>query len=165
MGSLDAIMPQCRPSRSHAREGVLAMPCRAGGVECHNRVAPSGWGGDTAMGVCSDHAPLPVLPAVAQYSIVAITHEEVIRKILRHLKLSADPPPLRLPIRTRKRSTGSPHRSAFCCNAWPRGRGACVGGVHRGDTPVSVKGPFVFPPSLTVLREGLQLLHNVQSYC
>jgi hypothetical protein len=37
---------------------------------------------------------LPVLSAGALRIIAAITHSEVMRKILQHLKLSADPPPI-----------------------------------------------------------------------
>jgi hypothetical protein len=45
--------------------------------------------------------------------IAAITQAAVIRKIFRHLKLAADPPPI-APARARQRSIGLPKPTPLC---------------------------------------------------
>ena len=48
-----------------------------------------------------DMVRCPFYPQGSLRTIAAITHGEVIRKILRHLKLAADPPPI-APARVRQ---------------------------------------------------------------
>lgn len=63
-------------------------------------------------------------------TIAAITHEVVIRRIRRHLKLAAVPLPIAPPILAKQRSIGLPK---------PTTRGRLVGHVHAAASPLPVR--------------------------
>jgi hypothetical protein len=83
-------------SHSH-RCGALIPTPRQQGIdeEATDTRSPSLDLGATAQArVCARYGVLPLVSAGALRIIAAMTHGEVIRKLLQHLQLSADPPPI-----------------------------------------------------------------------
>jgi Putative transposase len=149
----------CLAPHSKLRSTVIPTPRQQGVEEPAARPKAPHWGWARLlkrvfaldMGIC------PFCHRGALRIIAAITQGEVIRKILRHLKLSADPPPIAParsrqerfdwvaelvgdvacpPVRWAVHPTGSHRR------AWPWGRRACSSGVSRErTTPLRVCKP------------------------
>ena len=93
----------CLASHSHLRGSIIPTP-RQQGVdeeETDTGVAALELGTAAQARLCAGRSALPLVSAGGLRIIAAITQGEVIRKILQHLKLSADPPP-RLPARVRQ---------------------------------------------------------------
>jgi len=85
----------CLAPHSHLRGSVIPTPRQQGvDEETDTRVPCWSWARLLKRVFALDMARCPWCQRGALRIIAAITHGEVIRKILRHLKLAADPPPI-----------------------------------------------------------------------
>jgi len=85
----------CLAPHSHLRGSVIPTPRQQGvDEETDTRVPCWSWARLLKRVFALDMVRCPWCPERALRIIAAITHGEVIRKILRHLKLAANPPPI-----------------------------------------------------------------------
>jgi hypothetical protein len=86
----------CLAPHSHLRGAIIPTPRQQGVEEQENRTASPRWSWTRLLKhvFALDMARCPWCQRGALRIIAAITQGEVIRKILRHLKLAADPPPI-----------------------------------------------------------------------
>ena len=86
----------CLAPHSKLRDAIIPTPRQQGVSEPEAASTASGWGWakllQRVFGL--DMATCPVCQQGSLRIIAAITQAQVIRKILRHLKLSVDPPPM-----------------------------------------------------------------------
>ena len=92
----------CLAPHSHLRGSVIPTP-RQQGVDEETDTRSPGWSWARLLQrvFALDMATCPFCQCGVLRLIAVITQGEVIRKILRHLKLSADPPPI-TPARSRQ---------------------------------------------------------------
>jgi Putative transposase len=92
----------CRAPHSHLRGALIPTPRQQGvDEEATDTVAPHGsWARLLKRGFALDMARCPWGQQGALRILAPITQGEIITKILRHLKLTADPPPI-APVRVR----------------------------------------------------------------
>jgi hypothetical protein len=99
----------CLAPHSHLRGAILPTPRQQGRDESEAGPPSPRWSWarllQRVFGL--DLAHCPFCPRGTLRLIAVITQGEVIRKILRHLKLAADPPPSRRPVPTKHHVTGS----------------------------------------------------------
>jgi hypothetical protein len=92
----------CLAPHSHLRQAILPTPRQQGRDEETDTTLPRwSWARLLQRVFDVDMATCPLCPRGVLRLIAVITQGEVIRKILRHLKLSVDPPPI-APARTRQ---------------------------------------------------------------
>jgi hypothetical protein len=93
----------CLAPHSHLRGAMIPTPCQQGVEEPEDRTASPRWSWTRLLKrvFALDMARCPWCQRGALRIIAAITQGEVIRKILRHLKRAADPPPI-APARVRQ---------------------------------------------------------------
>jgi len=93
----------CLASHSHLRGAIIPTPRQQGIDKVATDTGSPRWTWARLLKrvFALDMARCPWCQWEALRIIVAITHGEVIRKILQHLKLSADPPPIK-PARVRQ---------------------------------------------------------------
>jgi hypothetical protein len=93
----------CLAPHSHLRGAIIPTPRQQGLEEQEDRTASPRWSWARLLKrvFALDMACCPWCRRGTLRIIAAITHGEVIRKILQHLKLSADPPPI-APARVRQ---------------------------------------------------------------
>ena len=93
----------CLAPRSNLRRVITPTPRQQGVDEPEASTGPPrwSWAGLLKRRLALDMATCPFCYQGALRMIAAITHGEVIRKILRHLKLAVDPPPM-APARVRQ---------------------------------------------------------------
>jgi hypothetical protein len=86
----------CLTPHSHLRGAIIPTPCQQGLEEQEDRTASPRWSWARLLKrvFALDMARCPWCQRGTLRIIAAITHGEVIRKILRHLQLAADPPPI-----------------------------------------------------------------------
>jgi hypothetical protein len=93
----------CLAPHSHLRGAIIPTPRQQGVEEQEDRTASPRWSWARLLKhvFALDMARCPWCQRGALRIIAAITHGEVIQKILRHLKLAVDPPPI-APARVRQ---------------------------------------------------------------
>ena len=93
----------CLASHSHLRGAIIPTPCQQGVEEQEGRTASPRWSWARLLQrvFALDMARCPWCQRGTLRIIAAITQGEVSRKILRHLKLAANPPPI-APARVRQ---------------------------------------------------------------
>jgi hypothetical protein len=93
----------CLAPHSHLRGAIIPTPRQQGVDEEETDTRSPRWSWTRLLKwvFALEMARCPWCPQGTLRIIAAITHGEVIRKILRHLKLSADPPPI-APARVRQ---------------------------------------------------------------
>ena len=86
----------CLAPHSHLREAIIPMPRQQGLDEEETDTGAPRWSWARLLKrvFALEMARCPFCQRGSLRIIAAITQGEVIRKILRHLKLSADPPPI-----------------------------------------------------------------------
>src|SRR5262249_10364993 len=95
----------CLAPHSHLRHAIMPTPRQQGldGEETQRGIPYWTWARLLESGVDLEMSTCPCCQRGVLLLIAVITQGEVIRKILRHLKRSADPPPI-APARTRQES-------------------------------------------------------------
>src|SRR5262245_36606472 len=93
----------CLAPHSPLREAIIPTPRQQGVDGEEAKTGPPSWSWARLLGCvfALDMATCPFCRRGSLRIIAAITQAEVIRKMLRHLKLAADPPPL-TPARARQ---------------------------------------------------------------
>jgi hypothetical protein len=91
----------CLPPHSHRRSAIIPTLRQQGEEETDTGLPRWSWARLLKCVFALDMARYPWCQQGALRIIAAITHSEVIRKLLQHLKLAADPPPI-APARVRQ---------------------------------------------------------------
>ena len=91
----------CLAPHSHLRGAIIPTPRQQGEEETDTGLPRWSWARLLKRVFALDMARCPWCHQGSLRIIAAITHSEVIRKILQHLKLAADPPPI-APARVRQ---------------------------------------------------------------
>jgi hypothetical protein len=91
----------CLAPHSHLRRAIIPTPRQQGEEETDTGLPRWSWVRLPKRVFALDMARCPWCQQGSLRIIAAITHSEVIQKILQHLKLAADPPPI-APARVRQ---------------------------------------------------------------